>query len=912
VNPYLPFIISGAATGSVFGLAGAGLVLTYKTTGIFNFGYGALATAAAYLFYWLYVDNGMEWWAAAAIVVLGAGVVMGLLMEKLTQRLAHQGTAWKVVGTVGLILLVQGLGTILYGVESIPVPKFLPADRLQVGGAFVGLDQIIVVLVSVACVGGLYAFFRRSRSGVAMRALVDDPGLLDLQGTSPVRIRRLATVVGSVFAALSGVLIVPFMGLESIALTFLVVQAFGAAAIGWFSNIPVTYIGGITLGILAALATKVSIGFEALTGLPQSVPFIVLFIVLLVTPKRRLAPSSLVLVRPRVQYHGPASTRVVAGLVVVGLLALVPLFGGVKLTYWTEGLIQAIIILSLGLLVRTAGLVSLCTTAFAGIGVVSFSHFMTGLGLPWIVAVLLGAAVAIPVGALLAMPAIRLRGVFLALATFGAGIMIERLFYPKEFMFTSLTNGLPAPRPSFAQGDSAYYYVVLAFLVVAALVIVAIHEGRLGRMLRGLGEAPTAVSTLGLSVNVTRVIVFCIAAFLAGIGGVLHGSSVQVAGSTDLVYTSFYSLVLVAILALAPFREPWFAIVGGIAAVIPGYITATDTPYWLNVIFGVSAILIAMEGGPIGMPPALARRIDRLGRRRLQELRAEAGDRELVAAAREARPGHQTQASGLEVSGITVRFGGLTAVAEVSLAAPVGRITGLIGPNGAGKTTTFNTCSGLTRPTSGTVMINGADVTGLPAPARARAGIGRTFQVMELGESLTVFDNVALGREAGLAGAHPLRQVVASRREARLRRAAALDALEMCGIEHLAGVQAGNLSTGERRLVELARCLAGPFDVLLLDEPSSGLDRNETEQFAEVLRRVVRERGCGILLVEHDMNLVMSVCAHIYVLDFGRLIFEGAPDEVMASPVVQAAYLGADADLEVPLDDRVVTGEVAR
>jgi ABC-type branched-subunit amino acid transport system ATPase component len=153
---------------------------------------------------------------------------------------------------------------------------------------------------------------------------------------------------------------------------------------------------------------------------------------------------------------------------------------------------------------------------------------------------------------------------------------------------------------------------------------------------------------------------------------------------------------------------------------------------------------------------------------------------------------------------------------------------------------------------------------------------------------------------------------VASRREARLRRAAALDALEMCGIEHLAGVQAGNLSTGERRLVELARCLAGPFDVLLLDEPSSGLDRNETEQFAEVLRRVVRERGCGILLVEHDMNLVMSVCAHIYVLDFGRLIFEGAPDEVMASPVVQAAYLGADADLEVPLDDRVVTGEVAR
>jgi ABC-type branched-subunit amino acid transport system ATPase component len=139
-----------------------------------------------------------------------------------------------------------------------------------------------------------------------------------------------------------------------------------------------------------------------------------------------------------------------------------------------------------------------------------------------------------------------------------------------------------------------------------------------------------------------------------------------------------------------------------------------------------------------------------------------------------------------------------------------------------------------------------------------------------------------------------LSQLTARPLESRETRRATAAALELCGISELAGAQAGALSTGQRRLVELARCLAGSFDVMLLDEPSSGLDRNETAAFDEVLRRVVSERGCGILLVEHDMSLVMKVCSYIYVLDFGRLVFDGDPSSVAASPVVQAAYLGTE------------------
>jgi ABC-type branched-subunit amino acid transport system ATPase component len=234
------------------------------------------------------------------------------------------------------------------------------------------------------------------------------------------------------------------------------------------------------------------------------------------------------------------------------------------------------------------------------------------------------------------------------------------------------------------------------------------------------------------------------------------------------------------------------------------------------------------------------------------------------------------------------------AVDSVSLEAPLGRITGLIGPNGAGKTTTFNACSGLNRPSTGVIRLHGDDVSDAAPGARARRGLGRTFQIMELCESLTVRDNVSLGREAAQAGGRVFSQIVASPRELRVRDLASAEAMALCGIEDLADLQAGSLSTGQRRLVELARCLAGPFDILLLDEPSSGLDAEETRRFGELLMRVVAERGCGILLVEHDMELVMDICEHIYVLDFGRLIFDGPPDAVAASRDVQAAYLGSE------------------
>jgi ABC-type branched-subunit amino acid transport system ATPase component len=251
------------------------------------------------------------------------------------------------------------------------------------------------------------------------------------------------------------------------------------------------------------------------------------------------------------------------------------------------------------------------------------------------------------------------------------------------------------------------------------------------------------------------------------------------------------------------------------------------------------------------------------------------------------------RSEGLSVVGLGVRYGGLQAVDGLDLDAPVGRITALIGPNGAGKTSTFNAISGLVRPSAGSICFAGTDVTHLPPVRRGQLGLGRTFQRMEVCDGLTVRQNVALGCEARFAGSSPFRQLFSAAGERQAVERGVERALDICGIEHLADRRAGSISTGERRLLELARVVAGGFHVLLLDEPSSGLDTVETRRFGAILQMLVADGAIGILLVEHDMGLVMDISEYVYVVDFGRPIFDGSPSAVRDSEVVRAAYLGS-------------------
>ncbi len=914
MNALLPFVILGITAGSVYGLTGTGLVLTYKTSGIFNFAQGAVATTGAYVFYILHDDVlHLPAVPTALICVFVLGPVLGLGMEAMARRLADASATMKVVATIGLVLVVQGFFSATFGTLARTFPAWLPQHTVKVGGVFVGEDQMIITGIALAATVALFLFFRRTRLGLAMRGVVDNPELLDLGGTSPAAVRRWAWIIGSSFATLAGILLAPTLNLDATVLTLLVVQAFGAAAIGRFRSLPVTYAGGLVIGIIASVATKyVVTGSAALAGLPASIPFIVLFLVLIFTPRSRLADRRVARPRPAAVYAAPARVQL-AGAVVLGvvLLAVPHLVNAGQLPYWSDGLTQVVLFLSLGLLVRTSGQVSLCQAAFAAIGAATMGHLTAGFGLPWGAALLLAGLAAVPIGAFIAIPAIRLPGVFLALATFGFGVTMQQMGYPLWIMFGSSSLGQAVNRPSFAQGDIAYYYLALVFAVAAGLLVVWLVRSRLGRLLAGLADSPVALATHGTSVVVTRVLVFCIAAFLAAVSGALFGGVVHTVTSSD--FTAFSSLTLLALLVMMPGREPWYAFGAGFALVIiPSWISTGGTVGdWLNVLFGASAVQVAIGFAPRN--ERLHRFLDRIGGRRRppaaaspSQEPAEAPVPAAPAPAGQPRSGQhrsgqyrsgqyrQAAAVGLDLAHVTVRYGGHVAVNDVSLTAPVGRITGLIGPNGAGKTTLFNVASGWVRPAGGQLRLHGADLAALDPAARARRGLGRTFQKMELFDSLTARANVSLGREAGQAGRRPWRHMAETSRDRNRRGAAAKQAMALAGIADLADRPVAALSTGQRRLVELARCLAGDFDVLLLDEPSSGLDRAETERFGEVLTRVVAERGVGVLLVEHDMALVMSVCDYVHVLDFGTKIFEGTTAEVSASDTVRTAYLGAE------------------
>jgi ABC-type branched-subunit amino acid transport system ATPase component len=253
------------------------------------------------------------------------------------------------------------------------------------------------------------------------------------------------------------------------------------------------------------------------------------------------------------------------------------------------------------------------------------------------------------------------------------------------------------------------------------------------------------------------------------------------------------------------------------------------------------------------------------------------------------------RADGLAAEGITVRFGGLVAVQDVHLQAPRGRITGLIGPNGAGKTTTFNVCCGYQRANAGTVRLDGRDLTHDSPSARAALGMGRTFQRMELFGGMTVRENIEMAAESRFITSRPLSQLGlrrGGRAEAREIAATASELIARTGLEAVADRPAGQISTGQGRLVELARALARDPQILLLDEPSSGLDHTESEAFGALLVDLVAERNLGILMVEHDMSLVLTICGWIHVLDFGRPLLDGTPAEVRSSDAVRQAYLG--------------------
>jgi len=600
MSQFYPFVVVGLVAGSIYGMTAVGLVLTYRTSGIFNFAHGAIAAANAYAFWQLRERWSVPWPLAALACLLLVAPAMGLILERLARALVSASAAERVAGTVGLLVAIQGFLAAVFGANTRQFAPLFPQHVWSLGQVNVGTDQLITFLIAVAITILTAAFLGRTRTGTAMRAVVDDQDLVNLGGINPTLVRQAAWAIGSSLAALSGLLIAPTLGLDPVLLTFLVVQAFGAAAVGRFTSIPWTFIGGLFVGVGGALATKYVGRIDVLSGFPLAFPFIVLFVVLLVVRRSALVEFGASVATRRLRSRGTTGRAgSVAGMAALAVAVVaVPAFAGVHLVSYTQAAIFVLLFASLRLLVVTSGQVSLCHAGFASVGAATFSHLVVGQHWPWLVALVAAGLVAVPLGAVVAVPAIRLPGLYLALATFGFGILLQRLVYPTGLMFGGHVRALRATRPVLGgldlTGDRAFYYVCVAVVVVCLGLIHLLIRSRLGRLLRALADSPTALSTLGDDVNRLRVLVFCLSAFLAAVGGALFAAFIQSPGPGS--FDAFLSLTLLVVLMIAgrgDIRGPIVAAV--LLILVPGYVQSPTFNRWLPVMFGLAAIAAAVD-----------------------------------------------------------------------------------------------------------------------------------------------------------------------------------------------------------------------------------------------------------------------------------------------------------------------------
>jgi branched-subunit amino acid ABC-type transport system permease component len=634
VKEVLPFLVVGLTAGSLYGLAALGLVLTYRTSGVFNFAHGALGAGAAYLFFTLHWSWGWPWPLAILVSVALFGGVAGVIVERLTRTLVEARVATIIVATIGLLLFIQGFLYWRYGVFRRVSPDFLPTGTaFTIEGVNVSWAQVINFGVGVASLVGLYLLLHRSRLGIAMRGVVASPDLLGLTGISPARVRVASWAIGSSFAALTGILITPsILGMDAFLLSALVVQAFGAVAIGRFTSLPWTYAGGLFIGALAAISAKY-LTKPPLTGLPNVIPFLVLIVVMLVTPKRKLPPGTgrFAGAAARRPWNVARPVRVGAFVAAAALLLAIPRLVDTRISVYTSGLALVILFLSLSLLTRVSGQISLAHAAFAGVGAATFSKLAApvhgtgqfgGLGsdthggVPWLVALIGAGLVTAMVGALLALPAMRLSGVYLALATFGFSQLMDNVVFQSWLMFGGSQGtlaGLRAPRPHLgslnADNPTTWYYIVLSVVVVSCLALVVLRRSRLGRFLRAIADSPTALTTLGLGINVTRVLVFSVSAFFAGIAGALF--AMQIGRVNYISFPAVNSLMYLAILtvtgAVSGFVTSAF-LAAFFLAVMPSYLTGVTFEVQ-SMLFGGVAVLAALVSDRAGGPSALLTRL---------------------------------------------------------------------------------------------------------------------------------------------------------------------------------------------------------------------------------------------------------------------------------------------------------------
>jgi ABC-type branched-subunit amino acid transport system ATPase component/branched-subunit amino acid ABC-type transport system permease component len=904
LDQHLIFLLLGLANGAVFAFLALALVVTYRSSGVINFATGAIAMCAAYVYAFLRqgkllvlipglprtvdLPGTLSFWPALVIAV-GLGAVLGLVLYGTTFRpLRVASPVAKAVASLGIMILLTGL--VVQRVSSTPVVvgSIFPTSIYTIGSVRVSADRLwfaaTVVIVTIV----ISATYRFTRFGLHTRAAAETEKGAYVCRISPDRIAATNWMISGAVAALAGVLIAPISPLVPYSYTLFIVPALAAAVAGGFQRLGVAVGVGLAIGVLQSEMTYLQSQHAWLpaSGLPELVPLALILIVLVVRAKP--LPSRGALLQAGLGL-APRPRRVIPSTIVgfaAGLTGIALLHGS-----WREALLMTFIfgVISLSSVVVTgfAGQVSLAQLTLAGVAAFLLSPLTSSWGVPFPLAPVLAALAATVVGVVVGLPALRIRGLPVAVVTLSLAAALEALWFKNTDFVGSggkhvsgptlfgldLRPGTGAafPRPGFC-------IVALLLLVVVALGVARLRTTALGSAMLAVRANERSAASAGISVLQTKLAAFAIAAFIAGLGGAMLGYKLG-----TVTYDSFTVLLGIGVFASA-YLAGITSISGGMLAGVIGfggliYYSTTQwfgiDAFWYQILTGLALVVNVVKN-----PEGIMGSIEQAGaRRRARRHPPTSADTARFASVSRSAPATSVAATTdgaplLRALGITVRYGGVLAVDEVGLDVAPGTITGLIGPNGAGKTTLIDALSGCC-PCNGTVELAGRRLDDLPPHRRVRAGLGRTFQGIELWNDLTVGENVLVGH-----GAH---------RRDPAKVGAVFDRLGLGPLRHRL---AGELSQGQRQLVSIARSLVAEPQMLLLDEPAAGLDSTESAWLAERLRDI-RAAGTTILLVDHDMGLVLNLCDRVAVLDVGRVIAYDEPAVIRRSTAVADAYLGS-------------------
>jgi sulfate-transporting ATPase len=899
---FIEFALLGLATGAIYGLIAHSVVAVNVGSGVLDFSAGAFGLVAALAFY-EHRGHGFLGNCYGFVLALGIAGTMGATAHMvIMRRLANAPPTSRIFASLGLMSAIftgEALFTKNKG-ATVFVDSPLPGGHLQIGSRIdIGWDRLTVAGISVVITILLVLAQKYTRLGLASSAVAENRFVAATMGWSPDAIGAITWAVGAMVAAVGAILFAALAELSPQNVTFLVIPSLAAALIGSFRSFVWTFIGALAIGV-----TQSELAFYVHSpGWSTATPLLAIIAVLAFRgtslPQKTEASER----RPTV---GSGRLRwgtslLIPAIVFVGALQLTTAW----IAAFSVTFIFALIILSIVVVTGYSGQLSLAQMTMAALGAWFTSLIAIETGMPLILAMILGVVACVPVAMLVAVPAFRTRGHVLAVSTLGLATAIDALVINNPDT-QLITEGKPLGTFSLFGYDlsgltnpTRFALATFVVFVAAAVGVANLRRGRVGRRLLAVRANELAAASLGISVVATKVYAFSLAAMIAGLAGAMTEARFGVGDVSTFPLLENINIVLAAVIG----GLGWIATSVFGALGIPGGLSqqAVQTAIpnaglWFLFIGGVGAIIIVMQA-PNGILPFKLAAVKALGRhatgtfKRVLRREDEVVGESSLPPASGARHIIRVQKTSLEVAGITVRFGDQAALSDAGYVLNTGEIVGLIGANGAGKSTMIDVTTGFRRPNAGSVLLDGTPIDRLSAAQRARSRIVRTFQNPELFDDMTVLENLRVGTER--TRWHHYATDLAWPRRSRLtdETEVAIQELRLEPVLHRLPTE---LDYGKRRLVAIARALSMAPSLLLLDEPAAGLDGIERRELGHLIGRLAREWGIGVLLVEHDVQLVFSVCERVVALDFGRVIAEGSVQQVRNDPAVRAAYLGEE------------------